>query len=151
MLRVQYYNNIDTMPIYNYLQVVEQGNNKALIRKWGLFKSNFTTAFEEIQRQLVNRFGISESYMEVLEKRQEIACLQIDLHVTDDKFNKTLIGIAESELKELTNRKSSSTDEIKDYLEKYKGFHLSLHTITVAEWFGYVKNYSKQQKTVKSS
>jgi hypothetical protein len=99
----------------------------------------------------VNRFGISESYMEVLEKRQEIACLQIDLHVTDDKFNKTLIGIAESELKELTNRKSSSTDEIKDYLEKYKGFHLSLHTITVAEWFGYVKNYSKQQKTVKSS
>jgi hypothetical protein len=139
------------MPIYNYLQVVEQGNNKALIRKWGLFKSNFTTAFEEIQRQLVNRFGISESYMDVLEKRQEIACLQIDLHVTDDKFNKTLIGIAESELNELTNRKSSTTDEIKDYLEKYKGFHLSLHTITVAEWFGYVKNYSKQQKTVKSS
>ena len=151
MLRTQYYNNIDTMPIYNYLQVVEQGNNKALIRKWGLFKSNFTTAFEEIQRQLVNRFGISESYMDVLEKRQEIACLQIDLHVTDDKFNKTLIGIAESELNELTNRKSSTTDEIKDYLEKYKGFHLSLHTITVAEWFGYVKNYSKQQKTVKSS
>ena len=151
MLRVQYYNNIDTMPIYNYLQVVEQGNNKALIRKWGLFKSNFTIAFEEIQRQLVNRFGIAESYMDVLEKRQEIACLQIDLHVTDDKFNKTLIGIAESELNELTNRKSSTTDEIKDYLEKYKGFHLSLHTITVAEWFGYVKNYSKQQKTVKSS
>ena len=73
MLRTQYYNNIDTMPIYNYLQVVEQGNNKALIRKWGLFKSNFTIAFEEIQRQLVNRFGMSESYMEVLEKRQEIA------------------------------------------------------------------------------
>jgi hypothetical protein len=139
------------MPIYNYLQVVEQGNNKALIRKWGLFKSNFTIAFEEIQRQLVNRFGIAESYVDVLEKRQEIACLQIDLHVTDDRFNKTLIGIAESELNELTNRKSSTTDEIKDYLEKYKGFHLSLHTITVAEWFGYVKNYSKQQKTVKSS
>ncbi len=145
MLRVQYYNNIDTMPIYNYLQVVEQGNKNALICKWGLFKRNFTIALEDIQRQLVNRFGISESYMEVLEKRCEIACLQIDLHVTDDRFNKTLIGIAESELKELTNRKSSTTDEIKDYLEKYKGFHLSLHTITVAEWFSYVKNYSKQQ------
>jgi hypothetical protein len=53
-------------------------------------------------------------------------------------------------LKELTDRKSSTTDEIKDYLEKYKGFHLSLHTITVAEWFGYVKNYSKQQKQIKA-
>ncbi len=107
-------------------------------------------SFEEIQRQLVNRFGIAESYMDVLEKRREIACLQIDLHVTDDRFNKTLIGIAEAELKELTDRKSSTTDEIKDYLEKYKGFHLSLHTITVAEWFGYVKNYSKQQKQIKA-
>ena len=92
MLRTQYYNNIDTMPIYNYLQVLEQGNKNALIRKWGLFKRNFTIALEDIQRQLVNRFGISESYMEVLEKRCEIACLHIDLHVTDDRFNKTLIG-----------------------------------------------------------
>jgi hypothetical protein len=65
--------------------------------------------------------------------------------ITDDKFNKTWINIKETELKQLQQRKSSTTDEIKDYLEKYKGFHLSLHTITVAEWFSYVKNYSKQQ------
>lgn len=146
MFIAQYYNNIDTMPIYNYLQVVERGNTSALVSKKGLFKRNFTMAFENLQRQLVARFGIAESYLDVLEKKREIACLQIDLHVTGDRFNKTLISIAETELKELTDRKSSTTDEIKDYLEKYKGFHLSLHTITVAEWFGYVKNYSKQQK-----
>lgn len=145
MLRTQFYNNIDTMPIYNYLQVAEKGNKSALIRKWGLFKSNFVIAFEEIQRQIVNRFGISESYMEVLDLRKEIAILQLEMAITDDKFNKTWINIKESELKQLQQRKSSTTDEIKDYLEKYKGFHLSLHTITVAEWFSYVKNYSKQQ------
>ena len=145
MLRTQFYNNIDTMPIYNYLQVAEKGNKSALIRKWGLFKSNFVIAFEEIQRQIVNRFGISESYMEVLDLRKEIAILQLEMAITDDKFNKTWINIKETELKQLQQRKSSTTDEIKDYLEKYKGFHLSLHTITVAEWFSYVKNYSKQQ------
>jgi len=145
MLRTQFYNNIDTMPIYNYLQVAEKGNKSALISKWGLFKSNFVIAFEEIQRQIVNRFGISESYMEVLDLRKEIAILQLEMAITDDKFNKTWINIKETELKQLQQRKSSTTDEIKDYLEKYKGFHLSLHTITVAEWFSYVKNYSKQQ------
>jgi len=145
MLRTQYFNNIDTMPIYNYLQVAEKGNKSALISKWGLLKSNFVIAFEEIQRQIVNRFGISESYMEVLDLRKEIAILQLEMAITDDKFNKTWINIKESELKQLQQRKSSTTDEIKDYLEKYKGFHLSLHTITVAEWFSYVKNYSKQQ------
>lgn len=137
------------MPIYNYLQIVDYGNISALISKRGLFKRNFNEAFEKLQRQLVARFGIAESYLDILEKKREIACLQIDLHVTGDRFNKTLIGIAEAELKELTDRKSSSTDEIKDYLEKYKGFHLSLHQITVAEWFGYVKNYSKQQQVNK--
>lgn len=145
MLRTQYFNNIDTMPIYNYLQVAEKGNKSALISKWGLLKSNFVIAFEEIQRQIVNRFGISESYMEVLDLRKEIAILQLEMAITDDKFNKTWINIKETELKQLQQRKSSTTDEIKDYLEKYKGFHLSLHTITVAEWFSYVKNYSKQQ------
>jgi hypothetical protein len=133
------------MPIYNYLQVAEKGNKSALISKWGLLKSNFVIAFEEIQRQIVNRFGISESYMEVLDLRKEIAILQLEMAITDDKFNKTWINIKETELKQLQQRKSSTTDEIKDYLEKYKGFHLSLHTITVAEWFSYVKNYSKQQ------
>ena len=142
----QYYNDIDTMPIYNYLQVVDYGNNAALIRKRGLFKRSFIEAFENIQRQLVARFGISESYAEILEKKREITLLKIDLHVTDDRFNNTLIRIAEAELKALQERKSSTVDEIKDYLEKYKGFHLSLHKITVAEWFGYLKNYSKQQK-----
>lgn len=134
------------MPIVNYLQIVDYGNTSALISKRGLFKRNFNEAFEKLQRQLVARFGIAESYLDILEKKREIACLQIDLHVTGDRFNKTLIGIAEAELKKLTDRKSSSTDEIKDYLEKYKGFHLSLHQITVAEWFGYIKSYSKQQQ-----
>jgi len=146
MFVAQYYNNIDTMPIYNYLQVVDHGNMSALIRKQGLFKPDFTKAFENIQRQIVARFGIAESYKEVLELRREIALLQIELHVTGDRSCNTEIRIADAELKALIERKTSTSDEIKDYLEKYKGFHLSLHQITVAEWFGYVKNYSKQQQ-----
>jgi len=133
------------MPIYNYLQVVEQGNNSALISKRGLFKRNFTKAFEKIQRQLVARFGIAESYQELLDLRKEITLLQIDLHVTGDRSINSELRIAEANMAELLKRKSSTTDEIKDYLEKYKGFHISLHKITVAEWFGYIKNYSKQQ------
>lgn len=136
------------MPIYNYLQVVDHGNYSALIRKRGIFKRNFTTAFENLQRQLVARFGIAESYTEILELRREIALLELEVAITGDRFHNTFIRPKKAELEELLKKKSSTNDEIKDYLEKYKGFHLSLHQITVAEWFGYIKNYSKQVKTV---
>ena len=147
MLRTQYYNNIDTMPIYNYLQVVEHGNYKALQLKRGIFKGNFIEAFENLQRQLVARFGIAEAYNEILEKRREIVILEADLAITGDRFNNTLINIAKAELEQLQNKKSSTVDEIKDYLENYKKFHLNLHQITVAEWFSYVKNFAKQQQS----
>lgn len=149
MFVAQYYNNIDTMPIYNYLQVVDHGNYNALICKRGIFKRNFTTAFENLQRQLVARFGIAESYSEILELRREIILLELEVAITGDMFPKTFIRPKKDELEELLKKKSSTTDEIKDYLEKYKGFHLSLHQITVAEWFGYIKNYSKQQQVNK--
>ena len=150
MFIAQYYNSIDTMPIYNYLQVVEHGNYKALVRKSGIFKRNFVTAFENLQRQLVARFGIAESYQEILELRREIILLELEVAITGDRFHNTFIRPKKKELETLLQKKSSSTDEIKDYLEKYKGFHLSLHQITVAEWFGYIKNYSNHVKINKA-
>jgi len=145
MLKIQYYNNIDTMPIYNYLQIVEHGNNSALIKKPGFFKRNFIKAFENIQRQLVDRFGISEPYMEQLELRQEIAALECDVAITDNRFNNLFINIKKTRLKALQERKGNTTDEIKIMIEKDLKFYISLHKITVAEWFSYVKNYSKKQ------
>lgn len=133
------------MPIYNYLQIVEHGNNSALIINPGFFKRNFIKAFENIQRQLVDRFGISEPYMEQLELRQEIAALECDVAITDNRFNNLFINIKKTRLKELQERKGSTTDEIKIMIEKDLKFYISLHKITVAEWFSYVKNYSKQQ------
>jgi len=145
MLFTTYHTSIDTMPIYNYLQVVEHGNNKALIKKWGLFKRNFVTAFENLQRQIVDRFGIADSYMEILELRREICELELGVAITGDRFNNLYIDIKTTQLNKLRERKSIATDEIKILIEKDLKFYLSLQSITVAEWFGYVKNYSKQQ------
>lgn len=145
MLFTTYHTSIDTMPIYNYLQIVEHGNNSALIIKPGLFKRNFIKAFENIQRQIVDRFGISQPYMEQLELRQEIAALECDVAITGDRFNNLYVDIKKTRLKALQERKGATTDEIKIMIEKDLKFYISLHKITVAEWFSYVKNYSKKQ------
>lgn len=144
MLRAKYYNNIDTMPIYNYLKVVEDSNYSYLIVKNGLF-GDITKAFENIQRQLVDRFGISESYAELLELQREICELKCEVAITGNRFQNTFIRIKEAEIERLNQIKGSTSQEIKIYLEKWLKFPLNLHKLSVAEWFAYIKQFSQSQ------
>ena len=143
MLRAKYYHSIDTMPIYNYLKVVE-GNLQFMVMKRGIF-GDVEKAFENIQRQLVDRFGISENYAQMLELRREICELKCDVAITGDRFQNTFIAIKEYELETLNKIKGSTTDEIKVILEKWLNRRLPLKEISVSEWFGYLKQFSQEQ------
>lgn len=145
MLKAYYYNSIDTLPAFNYLQIVEHEKHEYLIIKKGYF-GNYEKAFENIQRQLVDRFGINEFYLKHLQLRKEICLLKCEIALTGDRFNLTWVKMKEIELSELEQRKSTSNEEIKVIIEKYLGFRLDLQIISVADWFGYLKNFSTWQK-----
>jgi hypothetical protein len=146
MLRAKYYNSIDTMPIHNYLKVVDENDYSFMVVKRGIF-GNVEQAFENIQRQLVDRFGISENYAEILELRREICDMKCEVAITGDRFQNTFINIKEAELEQLNKIKGSTTDELKVILEKWLGFKLNLQQITVSEWFTYLKQFSATQQT----
>jgi hypothetical protein len=133
------------MPIYNYLKVVEN-DMQFMIAKRGIF-GNVEKSFENIQRQLVERFGISENYAEMLELRREICELKCEVAITGDRFQNTWINIKEAELEQLNKIKGSTTDELKVILEIWLGFKLNLQQISVAEWFTYLKQFSATQQT----
>lgn len=143
MWRAKYYDNIDTMPAYNYFQMVD-GNLSYLVKKRGFF-GNIVDAYDNIQRQIVDRFGISETFSEILELQREICELKCEIAITGDRFNNTFIKIKEAELERLVEIKSLSNDELKIILEKWLGFKLNLHKISVVEWYTYIKTYSQQQ------
>ncbi len=145
MLRVRYYNSIDTMPTFNYLKVVDEDNITFMIRKKGLF-GNHERAFENIQRQLVDRFGLSESFIEIIELQKEIIALKCEVAISGDKFNNTFIRIHEEELKQKLEQKSLKSNELKILIEKWIGFKLNLHEISVSEWFSYLHQYSEFNK-----
>lgn len=144
IFHTKFYNSIDIMPIHNYLKVVD-GNMQFLIVKRGIF-GDVNKAFEEIQSQLVERFGISENYAEMLELRREICELKCEVAITGNRFQNTFIRIKEAELEQLDKIKGSTNEEIKIILEKWLGFKLNLHEITVSEWFSYLKQFSQSQQ-----
>lgn len=146
MLYAKFYNNIETLPAFNYLQVTDSGNYTYLIKKRGFF-GNVEAAFENIQRQLVDRFGISETFAEILELKREICELECEVAITDDRFYETFIDMKKHDLEQITKQKSLKTEEIKIYIEKWLGFKLNLHEISCAEWFTYLKQFSEAQQT----
>jgi hypothetical protein len=133
------------MPTFNYLKVVDEDNITFLIRKKGLF-GNHEKAFENIQRQLVDRFGLSESFIEIIELQKEIIALKCELAISGDKFNNTFIRIHEEELKQKLEQKSLKSNELKILIEKWIGFKLNLHELSVSEWFSYLHQYSEFNK-----
>jgi len=133
------------MPTFNYLKVVDEDNITFMIRKKGLF-GNHERAFENIQRQLVDRFGLSESFIEIIELQKEIIALKCEVAISGDKFNNTFIRIHEEELKQKLEQKSLKSNELKILIEKWIGFKLNLHELSVYEWFSYIAQYSEFNK-----
>jgi hypothetical protein len=133
------------MPTFNYLKVVDEDNITFMIKKKGLF-GNHEKAFENIQRQLVDRFGLSESFIEIIELQKEIIALKCEVAISGDKFNNTFIRIHEEELKQKLEQKSLKSNELKILIEKWIGFKLNLHELSVSEWFSYLHQYSEFNK-----
>jgi len=145
MLNTKYFNSIDEMPIHNYLKVVD-GKLKFMVVKRGIF-GNPIKAFEDIQRQLVDRFGISENFAEILELRREICELQCEVAITENRYQNTFIRIKEQELEQLLTVKGATNEELKTIIEKWLGFKLNLQQITISEWYSYLKQFSQSQQT----
>jgi hypothetical protein len=133
------------MPTFNYLKVVDEDNITFIIKKKGLF-GNHEKAFENIQRQLVDRFGLSESFIEIIELQKEIIALKCEVAISGDKFNNTFIRIHEEDLKQKLEQKSLKSNELKILIEKWIGFKLNLHELSVSEWFSYLHQYSEFNK-----
>lgn len=143
MLKIKFHDNIETMPAYNYLKVID-GDFCYLIKKNGFF-GDIAKAYDNIQSQIVERFGFSDTFSEILQLQREICELKCEVALTGDRFHNTFIRIKESELEKLTEIKSLSNEELKIILEKWLGFKLNLQEISVVEWYTYLKIYSQQQ------
>jgi hypothetical protein len=146
MLKSKYYNSIEDMPAHNYVKICETNNLSWVLRQRGI---TFSTKkclqiFENIQSQIIDMFGVSDHYQKVLSKKQQICKLNIDKIVNGDDYLETFIDIATDELKALETAKHSTSAEIKVYIEKYLGFKLNLHEITVVEYFTYLEQMNKR-------
>jgi len=99
------------------------------------------SAFKEMFEDYINRFGLSDEFLSILEKKKSIALKKIDLLLSGDGSMKTLIEVEEYQLSVMTAEpeKKTSFTEVKSYIEKYFGFRLDMKQITVVEFYTYLQ------------
>lgn len=139
------YTGIDTMPVYNWMQLNENFDIKFILKKplWinKINKLSLALIWKDVYYQYIDKFGFTDEFIYLLEKKREIALKKIDLIVTGDKSINTLIKIDEIELEKMLEGSKGKTSfmEIKIHIEKFFGFHLDLKNVTVSEFYSYLE------------
>ena len=142
----KYYDDIEDLPVWNWWKIHEEGEFKYLLKK-GKLDEGAKRAFDKLQSQFIEVFGIDENYAEYLRKKIEIELLKIKVAKTGDRSYEFMIDIIEAEMKGLNKEDKQGTfRQGAIAIEKYMGFKMDLKKISTFEYYSYVQAIQKAVK-----
>lgn len=138
------YQDIYSMPIYNWFKLLDTGNMGFLNIKSTMmpFKKveevesqELLDLWHELNNQFFDEFGQSQLSVNILEKKIQLGILKSKFISTQNKMNLTLIEIKENEIEALTP-KSEGFNYNKEVgiLSKYMGTIIDVKTTSVHQY-----------------
>lgn len=116
----------------------ESGKLIYLVKEGESIDVRAVKAFEMLQNDFIDHFGVSKEYQKKLRKKIEIELLELEVLHTKDKSKNVFIRIAKKELEEMENHKVHGNDsKLKMAIEKYLGFRLNLREVSVFDFYSY--------------
>lgn len=137
---MKFYESIEDMPIYNWFKVNNGDMRFMLIKQTAKYDGKKAREyFDKIYSEYIDVFGISESYLKVIELKKQISVLNIEMAITGDRILKNFIKMAQIELNQINSKTNkTNTNEVKVHLEKYLGFRLNEKETSVKEYYTYL-------------
>lgn len=142
----KYYTGIKEMPMYNWIEVFETKSLTPLLKKGKLCKLA-EKAYEKIQDELIDNFGVNNDFLRMLKLKAQIELMYSAQIETKDKSNQLFIEIKEIELKELeaAQTKGDIYESI-IAIEEHLGFRLDVKKISIFEYYKYSKTIANRLK-----
>lgn len=135
------YKSIDDMPIYNWHKIQKDADlTYIFIDKKGEINEIIYQRWEVLQDEYIERFGLEDGFKHHLRMMKKATQLNCDYIATKNALLLNEIAIIEAELNSIEEVKSMDFYEVKDYLEKHKGFRLDPKQVTVTEYYYSLKN-----------
>lgn len=138
----QYYDSIETMPIYNWNKIVETGELKYLFVNGGRVTKKHAEVWEQIQNEYFKEFGIDPEFKKRIRLMKEVVSLNDEFIQTGDRFILNLINIAELDLKAQKEIKNIRFYDLLDKVMSVKKCYIDPKQYTVIQWYYALKNLS---------
>ena len=144
------YEGIDDLIIRIWWKIHETGDVTLLLKK----KIEITDKalaycsdlWDTIRNQHIDKFGITKSYKEYLDKIYKVATLKADLALTQNRMIKTFLFLAEKELEALTTGKAPNEYKIKAIIQNAIGRHIDPNKETVVEYYSEIQLLEERPK-----
>ena len=142
---MKHYNNISEMPVYNW-RMCNEGNpeyTRLDINKGTMQEDS--AAWDSVYDSYITKFGLGKEYLRVLEIRKDVALLQCDLVITDDKFLNNKIKRLNRELDEILSKPvEGDVTSCVIHLSKWCGYRVNEKEVTVLEFYTMLQEYKKE-------
>lgn len=144
--QLECFRSIDELPIKVWFDVHKTGDYRLLIK--GVipevdakqFQLLFE-AWEGMYNEYIDKFGLSEEFLEDLNNQIELANYRAEFIISGDRYLRTLIKVGEERIKQ-TNKKNLKPVQLEILLakmSKYYGFKLESKELTVVQYYSYLE------------
>lgn len=134
--------NIDKMPIHNWIKILETADLNYLFISEGIVVSKTEDHWLNLQQEYIDEFGLDKTYKQKLRLMEQLKNFNNEFVLTRDRFILNLIKICEADIKMLDTDRAIKFYEMVDHAEKYKGFRIDPKKISVKSWYYTLKNMS---------
>lgn len=145
---MKYFDDIEEFPLWNWRKCTQGEENYTRIRKQLGTKKRDSVAWENLQDQHIEKFGLADDHEKILELKMQMAEMQLDYCIDKNAFLLNAIRVIEEDIKEILDRsmEGASIDDCLMALSKWMGFRLDQKVISVVEFQTYLKAYQTEAK-----
>lgn len=153
---MNYFDNIYDLPIVRYHKVIEESELKYLLHEVPKDSQNdkeeLIQAWEKINEQIIDEFGVSNEFEAIFYKQNTINKLEIE-QLLGDNSRATLCEVLKIEVNEL----KSKVKEVKDVRKYHARLHRILeghykretHSLSTFEFYNDLHDLQKEQEREK--
>lgn len=147
------YESIEDLPIWNWNKIHDKGDltylriNRINGHKTSEEHKSLSETWDKIFSEYIDRFGFSDSFLSIMDKKKQIAFYKIEKMVTGDETIDTMIEICENELRQMSEiKKGADFWQSKSSIEKMIGFALDAKKTSVIEFYSHIENLKSEGK-----
>lgn len=135
------YDDLEVLPVWNWNRVHETGDLKyLLLDERQEVPASAHRVWLKLNQQYMNLFGITKKYKDYLRLKKEIALLEMDAFLKNNKTLNLFADVKREKMRELFEAGDNVTfTESVGAVERYMGFQVDVRTTSVAKFYTYLK------------